>query len=777
MQKFIQWLTGEKLPPGDIQPSLFLQGLSPGWALLLFLLGTAAIVWSYRAFTPEISRGRRHLLTGLRVAAFALIILFLLKPVLNLRIEEPVRSALLVLFDNSRSMTIVDERTTDEARKNARVLVDSDQPARSALVQALATNTSLDLFPRLAKVVDLKFESFGSERRSLGEPASPDVSRVAAEAVAGLTFDEGATGLGDAITETLTNWRGTPIAGVFVVTDGANNAGSNPLTAAQSAAVERVPLFLYGTGVSQTRDLRVVNVTVPAVGFLGENSEIRSTIRLQGYPVETPVRVSLRQGTKVLAEKTITPGPDPQEVTFPFLPDTVGTQELSVTADPLDGEVQTENNTSTTSLRIVDEKVKMLYIEQRPRWDFRYITNTLKDDRRVELKAHVIEGERGIGGEEGKTYLDTLPDAADLLAYQVVLLGDVDPKALGQERMETLAKLVGETGGGLIFLAGPEFNPAAYKGTPLEPLLPVDLDPVTDVDAYSRREKTLQKLELTPAGENSPLLKLDDSPIENRTIWSRFEGVRWFAQSTRQKPTAETLLTASNQVPVIATQPFGRGQTLYFGTDETYRWRNKVGAKYFIRIWTQILQSFALERLQGASDKIQLRPDKPVYYVGDTVTLSGRVYDDNFKPLDLPRLEGEFVRESDPGAGQNFALDLSSETPGLYTGTWLPRQAGSFSFVPFRDRKAITRFEVRSRDTELLNPAMEKQMLETMATETRGRFLTEPDLAKLPELLESTSATIPRRKSIDLFALWPFLLLTALLLFAEWTLRRLSSLK
>jgi predicted transglutaminase-like cysteine proteinase len=85
--------------------------------------------------------------------------------------------------------------------------------------------------------------------------------------------------------------------------------------------------------------------------------------------------------------------------------------------------------------------------------------------------------------------------------------------------------------------------------------------------------------------------------------------------------------------------------------------------------------------------------------------------------------------------------------------------------------------EVRSRDTELLNPAMEKQMLETMATETRGRFLTEPDLAKLPELLESTSATIPRRKSIDLFALWPFLLLTALLLFAEWTLRRLSSLK
>ena len=777
MRPFLQWLSGGKLPPGNVESSLSLQGLSPGWALMLFLIGAAIILWSYQVSSPEISRKRRTLLTALRLASFVLLMVFLLKPVISLRIEEPVRSALLVLFDNSRSMQIVDDRTDGTDRANARLLTGTDQPARSALVRSLAENTSLDLFPKLARVADLKFESFGGSRRTLAEPAGETAGRVAAEAIAGLKFDEGSTALGDAIFETLTSWRGTPIAGVLLVTDGASNSGVNPLVASRTAAADHVPLFIYGTGVPESRDLRVVSVTVPPVAFLGESTEARVTIRLQGYPPGTSARVSLRQGEKVWGGQTVTPGAVTTELTFSFVPDTAGVQEISVTADPLPDEVRTENNTVTTTVRVVDQKVQLLYIVQRPHWDFRFITNALKDDRRVGLKCHVIEGQRDIKGEDAGIFLDALPEAAELLKYQVVLLDDVSPASLGKERMESLSTLVSDTGGGLIFLAGPNFNPAAYKGTPLESLLPVDLDPVADPAAYVARSKELHKFLLTPDGEYSPLLKLADTPGESRSIWDTFTGVRWFAGSTRPKPTAETLLTTATGIPVCALQNFGRGQTLYFGTDETYRWQSKVGSKYFVRIWTQIIQSFALERLQGASDKIQLRPDSPVVFVGDTVLISGRVFDDNFKPLDAPRLEGEVVREGDEGAAQALALELSPDTRGLYAGKWTARKPGSYLFVPSRDRKAVTRFEVRSRDAELLNPVMEKQILETLAAETKGRFLSEPDLAKLPELLETATATIPRRKAIDLYAFWPLLAAFALLIFSEWTLRRLSRLK
>jgi len=343
--------------------------------------------------------------------------------------------------------------------------------------------------------------------------------------------------------------------------------------------------------------------------------------------------------------------------------------------------------------------------------------------------------------------------------------------------MQALVKLVGETGGGLIFLSGPNFNPAAYRDTPLAPLLPVDLDPVTDPTAYSLRSLEPQKLQLTEAGAVSPLLALSDNPGENKTLWNDFPGVRWFAQSTRSKPTAETLLTTSAGIPIVATQTYGRGQTLYFGTDETYRWRSKAGAKFFVRIWTQIIQSFALERLQGASDKIQLRAGKPVSFVGDVVEISGRVFTDDFQPLDVPRLEGEIQREGNTENALSFSLNLSNETPGLYSGEWTPKAPGSYQFVPFRDRTAITRFEVRSRDAELLNPAMDKQLLETLALATNGRFFSEKDLTSLPDLLKATETTIPQRKRIDIFASWVLLAIAALLLFTEWTLRRFSQLK
>ncbi len=69
---------------------------------------------------------------------------------------------------------------------------------------------------------------------------------------------------------------------------------------------------------------------------------------------------------------------------------------------------------------------------------------------------------------------------ADLLrlqAYDLVFLQDVAADALGTASMERLARFVTELGGGLCMLGGPEsFAAGGYKGSPLEPILPVRLD-------------------------------------------------------------------------------------------------------------------------------------------------------------------------------------------------------------------------------------------------------------------------------------------------------------
>ena len=63
----------------------------------------------------------------------------------------------------------------------------------------------------------------------------------------------------------------------------------------------------------------------------------------------------------------------------------------------------------------------------------------------------------------------------ELFAYDVILMGDADPSYMTQSQMQHLAAFVIEKGGGLLFIAGENFNPLAYRGTPMEQLLPIEL--------------------------------------------------------------------------------------------------------------------------------------------------------------------------------------------------------------------------------------------------------------------------------------------------------------
>ena len=64
--------------------------------------------------------------------------------------------------------------------------------------------------------------------------------------------------------------------------------------------------------------------------------------------------------------------------------------------------------------------------------------------------------------------------AIELFAYDVVVLGDVDPKLLprGNRALQDIADFVRVKGGGLLFLSGEHGTPAAYLDTPLADFFP-----------------------------------------------------------------------------------------------------------------------------------------------------------------------------------------------------------------------------------------------------------------------------------------------------------------
>lgn len=786
LMHLISWLSGEKIPPGQTTSTLFSQGIGFGWGATLLVAGGALAWWSYRALREAVRPWQRRALWTLRLLSLAVLLVLLVQPAVLLKIEEKVRASLLVLIDDSQSMQIRDQRSNPEDLARAQVLLgniaEGQPPSRAELVRALFSPGQAELWDAVAEKVDIQVAAFGAGSTALGaiqEGSGAAAPPALAQMAAGLKFDQPLTGLGDAVGEALDQWRGSPVAGIFMVTDGQSTTGSEPRQAAGLARAEKIPLLLYGTGVTSVRDLRIEALDLPKVAFAGEAVQARVQLRSSGLDAGTPAKVVVRlDGQQVQESSILVGGAAEQEITIGFQPGEIGMHDVEIEVAGVEGEQESSNNRAQARLRVSDEKVQLLYIEQKPRWDFRYIVNALKDDRRVNLSVVVLEGEPIEEAEGEQAFLAALPqDEAALLKYQVVLLGDVDPKAMGSGVLQTLRKLVDETGGGLIFLAGPHFNPHAYRGTPLEPLLPVDLagDAGSSGDVFAEP----RTLELTPAGRGSTLLRLDEDAAVSAQQWSEFPGLLWVAQGVRSKPTAESLLVLPPETPVIALQTYGRGQTLYFGTDETYRWRSGVGGKYFNRIWTQIIQDFALERLQGASATTQLRTDRAVYYVGDTVKIHGKIFDRNFQPLDDPRLEGELSREAKEGAPavQSFALEAVAGNRGLYAGEWTARTPGRYRYAPLRDREAEVVFDVIARNAELLNPELDAATLQGMASESGGHFLRETDLARLPGLIETDRATIPREKVVALYHALPLLVLFIVFLCAEWSLRRLWQLK
>ena len=78
---------------------------------------------------------------------------------------------------------------------------------------------------------------------------------------------------------------------------------------------------------------------------------------------------------------------------------------------------------------------------------------------------------------EDKSALVDFPTKAELGQFDVIILGDVDPKTdvLKGECLKNLAEFVKAKGGGLLMIAGEHYAPHAYKDTPLRDILPIDL--------------------------------------------------------------------------------------------------------------------------------------------------------------------------------------------------------------------------------------------------------------------------------------------------------------
>jgi hypothetical protein len=772
--------------------SLALRGTSAlGWIIFLLLFLGAFIFLTYRQSPAHLSPARKATLSVLRVLFIGLILALLLRPVLSFTVEGNVRRVLVLLMDSSASMQIKDTRVNELDRKRVAIAkgTSEEQAQRIEVARGAFKNDKLNLLPRLDREFDLAAFTFGQGVVEVSARSSATNEQVTADQftwVDRLTATNAVTAMGDAMHEVLNRKRGQPIAGVVLVTDGANNSGTPPLESAGLLRQEGVPVYVYGVGITQPRDIIVGNMFAPEITFSKDEVPITVRVRGQGLKGESAELV-LKMGNQTVATKSIAFEEDGEQVVpLKFTPQTAGEFDLEASIDPRSDETVKDNNTRTQRLKVIDARIKILLVDQSPRWEFKYLQAMLMRDRRVDLKCFLVEGDPGISRDSTAPYLAQFPSRKDdLFQYDLVIFGDVDPKAISSSQLDNINELVSRFGGALVMVAGKRFAPHAYKSSVLEKLLPVEFDrSAMESPLDSVNDKPI-RLELTPAGRASPMLRLSDNEQENAALWKQLPPLYWVSKVARPKPAAEVLLVDPDpakesrfgKMPVIALQQYGLGQVMFVGTDNTWRWRKNVGDLYYTALWGQISQRVSIQRLLGGSKRTQLTTDRQNYLSGDRVSVYARLYSVGFDPVQESSVTAIYAIKGGQSAQQQVTLRPVPEQPGLYRSEFIAGAPGNYEFYVDQDPATRLDFAVTEPKFELGETAMNEPLLRDIATLTGGVFFREENLQKLPETISQRTEKVRSPLEVELWSSPFYFLLLLSVVTAEWVLRKFSYLK
>jgi hypothetical protein len=657
---------------------------------------------------------------------------------------------------------------------------------RAKLSQAVLQGGARDFFQKLDRRFEVRYYAFSSQAARIGtdarairlpEPPKPGGS---------------STRIGDAIAQVNEDTAGSQLAGVFLFSDGQHNAGR---PAAEAVRAMKAPLFAVPVGArARLKDVAIVDVFTTSQVTVKDTALVAVTVESHGFDGR-PVKVELRDGDNLLDTKEIIlRDAEQQQVELSFKADKPGLRNLtvSVPAQPEEAEHLHANNRDNVSVRVSEEKIKVLLIEGRPHWDFRFLKNYLRRDNGVGGRDKpqvdiVLEAEwRRLPLAQQK---EALPATLkDLAKYNTVIIGDASPALLNAGFVKLLDEAVRKKGVGLIVQAGTQNMPHRH-GDALHNLLPVRV--TRGVGGRQPRGTPSFRLELAPEGMLNEATRFYDEPGRNQTAWSNLPRYYWCAAVQRQAPGATVLVynpiaTSFGKMPLVAHHFAGDGRVMFVGTDETFRWRQNVGERFFGRFWGQAVRFVARREEGSKKSRLEIHPARTT--PGEPVEVELFAFGAGGIPLIAEEVKVKMVGG---GVDDSLTLKPDANAKGRYTARFTPTEPGDYvaTYMPVGQTKPLeARMRVSGAAEEMRQPNVDRLGLADLAAASgrsekeKGRLvelsdLTNADkLAQIEALLQGDSRYTELNRETSIWDNWVVLALLVFLYTLDVGLRRLTGL-
>jgi len=730
-------------------------------AAVLVIAAIAATIVTYRAARARGGMGKhRIVLTSIRVATLALMLFCLFRPVLVVRAAVSQQNFLGVLVDDSRSMQIAD--VNGQARGAfVREQFSADSPAMKALSDKFIVRTF----------------RFSSASRRLGGPAE-------------LTFDGSQTKLGTALEGARQELAGLPLAGLVMVTDGADTTEASLSDALLALKAADVPVFTVGVGQEAlSKDIQIGRISVPRSALKGTSILVDAVVTHTGYAGETVMLDVEDEGRIVGSQEVKLPAvSEPAAVRVRFTASEAGARVFRFKISPRPGEMVTENNAREMLIDVRDRKEKILYFEGEPRFEYKFI-------RRAVSEAPNIAGDRNIevvglqrtadnkyyrqGLESGDELAAAFPKTREeLFAYRGLILGSIEAGAFTGDQLRMIADFVEKRGGGLLMLGGPRsFAEGSYAGTPVADILPVVLErpgKALDVGAVARL-----KVRPTRAGAGHAVAQLAASEPASAAIWEKLPVLTSVNALRAVKPGATILLSGADErrreQVVLAYQRYGRGKAIAFPVQDSWVWQMHADIAYedmtHENYWRQLLRWL----VDGVPDHVEAHSSTERVEAGETVTITADVVDPTFVEINDART---VAHVEGPKGNVDVPLQWTGERSGQYRGTFVAPHEGLYAarVEASRGEKTLgvgsTYVRAAAGDSEYFDAGMNAARLRRIADETGGRFYKAADVAAMAEDVRYSGRGVTTTEERDLWHMPIVLVVILILMCTEWGYRR-----
>jgi uncharacterized membrane protein len=747
-----------KYPPLMFHQGDFSWGLSRSVLLVVAAATALALLalLTYRGVSATDRPRDRAVLIGLRVAALIVLLFCLFRPTLILKAAVPQQNFLGVLIDDSRSMSIAD----------------ADGLPRSAFVQRQLAGANAPLLSALSQRFVVRFFRFSSASDRIGSAAD-------------LKFGGTATRLGQALDRARDELAGLPLAGLVMVSDGADTSDAAIDETLAALKARSIPVFTVGVGQDRfARDIQVTRVETPRSVLKGTALVVDVVLSQTGYGGQT-VPLSVEDDGRIVSTQQVTLPADGESATVKvrFTAAEAGARLFKFKVPAQKDEQVTENNARDALIQVNDRRERVLYFEGEPRFEPKFVLRGLEDDKNL----NVVLLQRTA---ENKYYRRELSNADELIggfpktreelfAYRAIILGSVEAASFSPEQLRMIADFVSKRGGGLLMLGGRRsFAEGGWGGTPVGDVLPVVIENTT--------AKYFSEVSAKPtrAGTTFPVTQIAGDERASSAKWTDMPPVSSVNSVRQVKPGATVLLTGidnrkQDQI-VLAYQRYGRGKAIAMPIQDSWIWR--MDAKMAVTDTTHAMFWRRLVRwlVDGVPEQVNVTTTADRVEPGEPIKLSAEVLDKAYVEVNDSRVVAQVTSPS--GKIMELPVEWTVTRDGDYRTSFVPEESGIYNIrvKADRDQKELgtsgMNVRVSAGDAEYFDAAMRTPLLKRIAEESGGRFFTPANAAALPEAISYSGRGVTVVEERELWDMPALFIALISLVAAEWGYRRIRGL-